>query len=315
MNIKKILAAFLCVLLILGFCACGEKTEAQTVKIGLLAIDDSLPFFMAEEMGLYEKHGVNVELYSFASAADKDAAFEVGELDGDMTDIIVAALIKKGGTDAKIVCTALGAKSSEGRFDILAAPDSDIHSLSDLAGVEVAVGNNTIVHYLSDTIQLRAGTPAELVRSTNIPSLSLRLEALLSSQVKAAVLPDPLASLAIMKGAICVYDDTSSEDNLSQSVVIFSSKALAEKSSEIQSCLDAYFEAMEYISANPDNDDVRKAIEEFSSVPEVLFENYKTPSYTPHSLPQEALIEDAMNWLTDKGLLDKPYSYSDMVFE
>ncbi len=316
MKIKKLLLVLLILVMIPGLYSCKDKiSDERSLKIGLLSIDDSLPFFLAEKMGLYEKHGVKVELYPFGSAADKEAAFAAGELDGDMTDLIVAALIKKGGTDAKIVCVALGAESSEGRFALLASPQSGIKELRDLANVEVAVGNNTIVHYLSDRIQLMAGTAEDQIKSTNIPSLALRLEALLNGQVQAALLPDPLASLAVMNGAVCVYDDTKSEVNLSQSIVLFSQKSLDEKSSEIEKCLAAYFEAMEYINANPDKEDVRQAIKEFTSVPELIFESYRTPSYTPGSLPSEEIIEDTMNWMVEKALLEQAYSYSDMVYE
>jgi len=303
-------------LIILGLlavlCSCQKKAD-KTIKIGLLSIDDSLPFFMAESLGLYEKHNVKVELYSFQSASDKEAAFEAGELDADMTDIVVAALINKGGTKAKIVCNALGAIPKEGRFMLLSSPNSGIKTPQELADTEIAVGDNTIVHYLADTICKMSGIPKENTKTTNIPSLAIRLEALLNGSIKAAVLPDPLASLALANGANCVFDDTSSEKNLSQSIVLFSESAISEKSDEITKCLAAYFEAMEYINSNPNAEDVRNAISEFTSVPMSIFESYNTPSYSPKTLPSKEVIEDTMNWMLEKELLEKPYSYEELV--
>jgi len=314
--LKRILALALCIIMILSLTACGGKEDASSavVKIGLLSIDDSLPFFMAEKLCLYEKHGVKVELVPFGSATDKETALIAGELDGDMTDLIVTALLKKGGTDVKIVSIALGAKTEEGRFDILSAPGSGITEVSQLAGIPVAVGNNTIVHYLSDKIQALAGTNSADITSQNIPSLSLRYESLMNGTIQAAVLPDPLASLAAASGANVVYDDTKGELNLSQSIVLFTEKALTEKSKEISLAMDAYFEAMEYINEHPDSEDVRNAIKEFSSVPEALFESYATPSYTPNALPDEEIIKDTMSWMIEKGLLDKAYTYEEIVY-
>lgn len=317
---KKFLSIILTIILILTMAGCAEKGESAekgnaTIKIGLLSIDDSLPFFMAKELGLYEKHGVNVELYQFGSAADKEAAFAAGELDGDMTDLIVSALIKKGDIGIKIVSNALGAVPEEGRFMMLAAPNSGIEKPEDLAGIEVAVGDNTIVHYLSDTILANAGVADSEIKSMNIPALSLRLEALLNGTVKAAVLPDPLASLALMQGAVCVFDDTKCEENLSQSIVLFSEKSLENKHEEIGRCMDAYFEAMEYINENPNAEDVRNAILEFTSIPEVLFDSYSTPKYSPRTLPSEEIINDTMAWMKAQGLLDSVYSYSDLVID
>ncbi len=313
--IKKILAIIISITMIASLVACGNSNKNQVVKIGLLSIDDSLPFFMAEELGLYEKHNVDVELYTFQSAADKEAALEAGEIDGDMTDLVVTALIKKGGTGVQIVSNALGAIPAEGRFMLLAAADSGITKPEDLSGKEVAVGNNTIVHYLSDTILANAGLDDSEIKSTNIPSLSLRLEALLNGTVDAAVLPDPLASLAVAQGAICVFDDTTSEDNLSQSIVLFRDDSLEKKQAEIGRCMDAYFEAMEYINANPEAKDVRDAILKFTSIPEALFDSYNTPTYSPATLPSEEVINNTMNWMLKKGLLDSVYTYTDLVIE
>ena len=312
---KKVLSITISIVMLIGLSSCGNSNKDQVVKIGLLSIDDSLPFFIAEELGLYKKHNVNVELYTFQSAADKEAALEAGEIDGDMTDLVVTALIRKGGTGVQIISNALGAVPSEGRFMLLSAPDSGITKPEELAGKEVAVGNNTIVHYLSDTILAKAGLSDGEIKSTNIPSLSLRLEALLNGTVDAAVLPDPLASLAVMQGAICVFDDTKSEDNLSQSIVLFSDKAIENKHAEIGHCMDAYFEAMEYINDNPDAEDVRNAILEFTSIPDVLFDTYSTPSYSPKTLPSEDVINDTMAWMVKKGLLDSAYTYTDLVID
>lgn len=313
--IKKIFAIILSLTMIVSLAACTNSDKNQIVKIGLLSIDDSLPFFMAEELGLYEKHNVDVELYTFQSAADKEAALEAGEIDGDMTDLVVTALIRKGGTGVQIVSNALGAVPSEGRFMLLAAPESGITEPNDLAGKEVAVGNNTIVHYLSDTILAKAGLDDSEIKSTNIPALSLRLEALLNGTVDAAVLPDPLASLAVAQGAICVFDDTKSEDNLSQSIVLFRDDSLEKKHAEIGRCMDAYFEAMEYINEHPEAKDVRDAILKFTSIPETLFDSYKTPTYSPATLPSEEVINSTMNWMLKKGLLDSVYTYTDLVID
>ncbi len=152
---KKFGAVALLLIFCLCFVACGSDGNGQAdgageaVRIGLLSIDDSLPFFAAQELGYFEDAGVSVDLLPFGSAKDKDMALEAGELDGVMTDLIVTALMKKSSTDVKIVSIALGADASEGRFVILAAPDSGIETMEDLKGVPVAVGNNTIVHYLS----------------------------------------------------------------------------------------------------------------------------------------------------------------------
>ena len=314
--LKKILFLGLSVFLFLGLAACARKAPVpdNTVKIGLLAIDDSLPFFVAEQKGFFAARGVKAELIPFGSANDKETALEAGALDGDMTDLVVAVLLKKGDTDIKVVSVALGAEKTEGRFMLLAAPgNSGAATIGDLKGVPIAIGNNTVIHYLCEKLTSSAGFGEDEIITQNIPDLGLRLEALLSNRIKAAILPDPLASLAVLQGAGIMADDTRANENLSQSVVIFTVSAIENKETEIQKVMDAYFEAMVFINGNPDSREVRNALFEFCRIPEALKDQYPTPSYTPRALPDAALLADVTEWTVKKGLSDMVYSYEDMV--
>ncbi|MGI5825047.1 MAG: ABC transporter substrate-binding protein [Bacillota bacterium] len=296
-----------------------ESADSQTVKIGLLSIDDSLPFFVAEQEGLYEELGVDVELVPFGSALDKETALEAGEIDGDMTDLVVTGLLKKGGLDVKIVSTALGAEPSEGRFVLLAAPNSGISDISQLKGQTIAIGNNTIIQYVGDQICYMNGlTDADIV-TDNIPDLALRMETLLSDGVPAAILPDPLATVAIKNGAIPLADDTQltnengSPVNLSQSVVIFRQESIDQKADAIKLVMQGYNEAKNMITNDPET--YRAALAEFTSIPENLVSSYTMPAYTAHHIPDKAEVEAVFNWMFDKGLLDEQYTYENMVDE
>ena len=314
---RKVLV--LCLLLAACFAlsACASRTSSASdsaIKIGLLPIDDSLPFFVAEQEGYFASRGVKVELVTFNSANDKETALEAGAIDGDMTDLIVAALLVKGGTDIKVVSIALGADKSEGRFVLLAAPgSSDIRRIEDLKGVPIAVGNNTVIHYLSERLTTLAGFGEDDILTQNIPDLGLRLEALLGNKIQAAILPDPLASLAVLQGAAIIADDTLADENLSQSVVLFTQSAIDSKEAEIQKVMDACFEAMVFINDNPDSEAVRGSLYKFCRIPEVLQERYPTPSYTPRALPGADSLADVLDWMVYRGLLDSAYSYDDMV--
>ncbi len=304
-------------LLLAAGCGQQEDTDSQTVKIGLLSIDDSLPFFVAEQEGLFESYGVDVELIPFGSALDKETALEAGEIDGDMTDLVVTGLLKKGGLDIKIVSTALGATPEEGRFVLLAAPESGITDMEQLKGQTIAIGNNTIIQYIGDQMcYLNGFSDADIV-TENIPDLALRLETLLAGGVTAAILPDPLATVAINNGAIPLVDDTQIVEangipvNLSQSVVIFRQESIEQKGDAIHLAMDAYQEAKNRITANPES--YRDMLAEFTSISSELAETYPMPAYTAYHLPTEEEVIAVFQWMKEKGLLDQVYSYEEMT--
>lgn len=317
---KKFLTLFLIILLALAVCGCGNNTDPnpadQTVKIGLLSIDDSLPFFVAEQEGIFQEIGVDVELIPFGSALDKETALEAGEIDGDMTDLVVTGLLKKGGLDVKVVETALGAEPAEGRFVLLAAPDSGITEPSRLKGKSIAIGNNTIIQYIGDQMCYMNGFTDGDIVTENIPDLVLRMETLLSGGVTAAILPDPLASAAIKNGAVPLVDDTKltadgKPVNLSQSVVIFRQESIDTKANAIAKVLEGYRQAKEKITNNPDN--YRAALQEFTSIPENLAAAYAMPKYTAGALPTEDEVNSVFHWMFEKGLIDEEYDYSSVV--
>ena len=110
----KVVAASLMGMMLLTGCGGGaakdNNADAEPLKVGLLRIDDSFPFYVAEQEGLFEKHNVAVELQGFSNARDQSTALQGGELDALMTDTVVTALSIKGGADIRIVAFALGAE-------------------------------------------------------------------------------------------------------------------------------------------------------------------------------------------------------------
>ena len=289
-----------------------DNEEQAILKIGLLRIDDSLPFYIAEQEGLFEKQGVKVELIGFSSGKDQSIALESGELDGLMTDMVVQGLLKKSGTDIKAVAMALGATPAEGRFLVVAAPSSEIRTPTDLAGKRVAISNNTMMDYLMESFAEPADFDYDSVELVNMPDLMLRVTTLLEGKdIDAAILPDPLAAYAVYEGAHVVIDDTQLGENLSQSVVAVTEQALADKHDEVAKMLAAYNEAIELINADPEA--YRALCLKTASVPEELADSYPIPSYTANTVPDEASVQRIMDWLVQRGLIDNAYTYKDVV--
>jgi len=318
LNRAKLAAVFLCLLGLSCLVACrpeaakDKEDKSFSFKLGMLAIEDNLPFFVAEHDGLFKELGLDVELVPFNSARERDLALEAGKLDGQLADIVAAALLRKGGTRIKIVSLGLGATPQEGRFVLLAAPDSNITEVSQLKGLPIAVSQHTIIHYLTEEMLLQAGVSPEELSLQNIPDLKIRLEALLAGVgVKAALLPEPLASLAEKSGARPIIDDTKLPVNLSQTVILFREEILANRGSQVKKILQAYQEAAAKLNADPHR--YRELIREKARVPKEVEDSYQLPRFSELTLPSEEMVQRVMNWMVKKGLLKQPYSYDELV--
>ena len=317
---KKVMASALMSAMLLTGCGGSDtanenanaEQNVEPITVGLMRIDDSFPFYVAEKEGLFEKHGVNVELQNFSSARDLSTALQGGELDALMTDPVVTALSLKGGTDVRIVAMALGAVPEEGRFLVISAPESGITSPEQLEGRNIAISNNTMMDYLVEQYENTLGLDKTAITTVNMPDLMLRTTTLLEgTEIDAAILPDPLAAYAVAEGANIVIDDTKLDENFSQSVVTVTADAIQNNRAAVDAMLDAYNEAIELINANPD--EYRTFALECANVPDALAETYPTPSFTAESIPDEAAIAQVNSWMVERGLLDKAYTYTEMV--
>lgn len=323
--IKKLLPMVLSAAMLLSIVGCGqqqneaassaqaEKTAAaSTVRVGVLSIDDSLPIFVAEQEGYFKEAGLDVKVFPFKSSSEQSQAFEAGELDIVMNDMVVQSLMKKAGKDTKVIATAFGATPKEGRFVVVAAPNSDIEKPEDLLGKKVAISTNTMMEYLVNQYESYYKLDKEQITLVNMPNLMLRLETLLQGKdIDAAILPDPLASFAISKGAKAVIDDTTLSENFSQSVFLADNTFVEDNTEAVQTFVTVLKKSMTDINEHPDK--YRQLALEKAKVPENLKESYPMPTFTPGAVPTEEEVERVQKWLVDKKLIDGAMTYSDIV--
>lgn len=313
----SILSIVLSLVLVVSGCAATKapdnqqptKSAAKTVKIGVLPIEDNLPFYVAEKDGLYAKAGVQVELVNFASAVERDTALQAGQIDGEVADLVAVALLKKAGTDVKIASIGLGATPQEGRFAILSSPKSNIKDLAGLNGATLGISQNSIIDYVSDQMLLDKGVALSNVKKLSIPKMPVRLDMLLSDQIKAACLPDPLASLAQAKGAHLLIDDT--YRNISQTVLLFRTQSIQENPTGIKAVVQVYGSAGQALSENPAQ--YRSLVLEKAQIPAELKDSYKTPAFSKLQLPTEDEVNSVMKWMVEKKLIPQAYSYQELV--
>lgn len=315
-HLKKLISAAVLGMVVLTGCgandAAPQEETAEPLRVGMLRVDDSFPFYVAEKEGLFEKHNVNVELKEFSNARDQSTALQGGELDVLMTDPVVTALSIKGGIDIRIVAMALGAVPEEGRFMVVSAPESGITAPEQLAGKRIAISTNTMMDYLVEQYETVLGLDKAAIDTVNMPDLMLRATTLLEGKdIDAAILPDPLASFAVMNGANVVIDDTQLDVNLSQSVIAITEEAITGNEEQVAALMAAYKEAIEMINQNPEA--YRDYALECTNVPEGVTESYKTPTFTANSIPSQADIAQINDWMVERGLLEEAYGYEEMV--
>lgn len=312
---KLIVTTTVLALLLTGCAKAGKEApennapEIKPIKLGVLPIEDNLPLYLAEAENMFGKAGLQVQLIPFDSARERDVAMQAGKIDGELADLVAVALLKKGGTDVRAAAIGLGAKPAEGRFALLAAPKSQVKTVADLKNIPVAISENSIIEYVTDNLLLAGGLQQAEIKKVAIPSIPARMEALSGGQVAAAVLPDPLATLAEKNGARLITDDT--KINLSQTVLLFRKQAIDENKTAVAKVVKIYGQASQELTANPDK--YRSLFIEKARVPAPIKDTYRSPTFSPLQVPGSEDVAKVIDWMVNKKLLEKPYAYDEIV--
>src|SRR5512143_2688142 len=148
---KKFAIIFLSFIMLLSACAPKPKT-VQTLKIAVLPIIDTLPMYVAQQEGLFAKHGVNAEFIPVASAPERDQLLAAGGADGTINETLAVMLFNKEKVQMQVVRYALRPTEGNGHFFILASAKSGITSVNQLKNVEIGVSQGTVIEYVTDRL-------------------------------------------------------------------------------------------------------------------------------------------------------------------
>jgi len=293
--------------LLLLLCA---PAAARDIRLGILPVVDTLPLRVAEEESLFEGEGLCVEIVSFQSALERDAALQAGRLDGYFGDLLNTLLLVRSGVDLRILTTAFHTRPDARMFGIAAAPGAGVQDLEALRGRSVAISRATVIEYLLDRILAAQGKEPGFVKKEEIKKMPIRLQMLLSGNVPAALLPEPLLTLAESRGATVVADDRVLDTALT--VIALRLELLEGRPDLPERFLRAYGRALTWIGDHP-----KAAMELLTArtrFPPEMKGRYRLPGFPGVGAPSRRDVEEARAWIAQQGLAEGTPGYEEVVW-
>ncbi|MFP4015532.1 MAG: ABC transporter substrate-binding protein [Halanaerobiales bacterium] len=300
---KSVCRSFLAIIFMVSFFVIFILPVEASLKVGILPDADSVPLIVAEEEGLFADTGYEIEIISFHNPIERDGALQAGVIDGAISDVLAAAFFNNNNQSVKI--TSL----TNGRYILLSGRDTGVKTYQDLKGVEIAMSSNTIIEYITDRLLKNAGFSEDEIAKIAIPKIPVRLQMLESGQVKAACLPEPLASVLLLNGANKIADST--ELGEAPGIMLFTEDAVKEKEGELSAFYEAYNKAVELFNNYPDS--YREILITKAGFPAELEETFVFPEYDQAKLPAVETVDLVVSWLNNKGLIGKKFTYQELV--
>lgn len=286
--------------------------SGEPLRVGILPVLNTLPTFVAAQEGLFEAAGVNVELVPVESARDRSIGLQSGQIEVANNDVIATALQAASSDDIKIVRYDMFTPENR-YFSIVTGADTGLDSAEALIAAleadeaQIAISGNTVIEYLATKMLREAGYEPQANDYIEVSAIPVRLEQLAQGTVKAALLPEPLVTMATqVQGGTSVLDDTSID--FVPVALTASDTVIEERPGDVCAYLQAYDEAVQLINADPEayrQNDVR--------VPPPVRETYTVPQFETNRVPTQAEINEVLDWMLETGLLDEALVYEDLV--
>lgn len=290
-------------------CVLIPIAKAAPLRIGVLPIVESLPFLVAQEKKLFQSWGVDVEILTFASALERDSAMQSGAIHGAIHDILGICLLKSKDVPYRIITNITLPTSGMDLFALLASPKSDLKSIEALRGSEIGLSSHTIAEYVTDSLLTLKGIRVDEVKKVEVKKIPLRFQMLMEGKIKAATLPEPLASLAIFQGAGKLGGDYGLKGT--QVILVFQESFIQSEEEMLIRLGKAYGQSVQMINDDPLR--WRELLVQKGRLPSPIKEVYRMNPFSGISLPKPDEIQAVKTWMEGKGFGTSKLSYSSLV--
>jgi NitT/TauT family transport system substrate-binding protein len=242
MSIKRHLAIPIFLAIITLLTACSESAP-QPLSVGSNQWPGYEPLHLAQKLGFHD--GYPIKLFELTSATDVMNAFKYGQLDVAALTLDEVILLAEDMPDLVVF---LVMDISNGADTLIAKPH--ITSLADLANQRIGVEETALGAFFFSQV-LKA---ANLTRSdvTVVPTtVDQHLRMMESDNLDAVVTFEPTASTLVLQGNVSIFDSSQIPDTIVD-VLVTTRPVLEAKYNTIQTLVSAHWDALDYLTHNPE---------------------------------------------------------------
>lgn len=230
--------------------AAGVESNGETSTVTLASSITGSSFLAVTaglDQGIFEKHGVDLDVVNVKTTAEGTAA--LSSSDADIVAMLTPGAIaaRASGADVKIV----GGLMTQDQ-DILYA-DPTVHSLGDLAGKKVGVvGPGSATEMLAKALVSEQGVNPSDVEFVPSGAPAAQLSAMISGQLDAAALISHQGVTAEAEGMVRLANYRDHYPDLTPQVFVADAAVIEQSRNSFENFIDAYSESAQWATDHPD---------------------------------------------------------------
>lgn len=216
------------------------------VKVGVSDWPGWVAWYVAEQKGLFKKHGADVKLVWFANYTDSISALSAGQLDANsQTWSDTMAPLAKGLPLKAILVN----DNSAGNDAVMVGPR--IKSFADLKGKKIALEEFSVSHFLLTLALAKNGMSLKDVQVVNL-SAGDAAAAFLAGRVDAAAVWNPWVNKIQSSGKGKALFTSRDVPGMIPDLLVAQEKSVKAKRKDYLGMIRAWYEAEAFIQAKPD---------------------------------------------------------------
>jgi NitT/TauT family transport system substrate-binding protein len=284
----------------------NPSADLPAVRVGYMPIAECGPLFLGVDRGIFERHGLRLELREAPGGAVILDAVIGGGLDVGFSNLVSAILAVSQGLDLASFAGCTAEDASHQLHGLVVGSASSVRGAPDLRGQSVALNTlRNIDHLMLVTWLGSYGVPPADVRLVEVPFP--RMEPVLhSGEVGAIAVVEPFLTRARRAGARVLGDYflPAGTDRVEVATYCATRRWLASHAAEASAFHQGLREATQY--ANEHQQELRDAIGRWTNLSSDLTDAIGLPLFLDRPTPQG--VADHISRLTAAGFVARAVS-------
>lgn len=244
---QEIVIILFSLFLLISFSSCySNRDDAAPFRIAVVTWVNHGPFYLAKEKGFYEKYGLLVEINKIEDIGAQKLALQSGRLDATISSVDFFATAAAEGVSAKTVMK-LGAGNGADALIV----DVGISSFLQLKGRTIAVEKGSPDHFFLLLVLDEEGlAPSDVkLRYMTTPDAGA---AYVARAVDGCAVWEPWVTNATSKRKSNILATSRDRSDVLVDTFIVRNDVLKKRPSSVKAFMHAWFDAIEYWKAHPD---------------------------------------------------------------
>lgn len=289
----------------------GGAPSTEALRLGYSAWPGWFPWAVAEQAGIFEEFGVDVELVYFSDYLSSLDAMAAGQLDANSQTLNDTLVSVSAGSDQRAV---LVNDNSAGNDAIIV--DESIRTIEDLAGKVVAAEPGVVDHFLLLQGLASVGLGEDDIDFRGLPT-DAAAAAFAAGEVDATGVFAPFTIQALERPGAHVLFDSADFPGTIPDLLVTSGEVVDERPGDLQKLVDAWYATLARLESDPEGtlailaEAAEVSAEEYRSLQEGtrLFSAEEALAAFRGEASPEGLVpmaEQINGFLVDSGLAEEP---------